>query len=150
MGLSFAVPIEVAMRVADQLKSEGHVTRGWLGVVIQDVTRDLASSFGMQHPKGALVSEVIPDSPAENAGIKTGDIILSFNGEEIQDSSQLPPLVGSSAVKEGADLLILRNGKEKNLKVKIGELPEEDELALNSSGGGGTVNKSVKLLGLKI
>jgi serine protease Do len=150
MGLSFAVPIEVAMRVAEQLKSDGHVTRGWLGVVIQDVTRDLANSFGMEHPKGALVSEVIPDSPAEKAGIETGDVILSFNGEEIHDSSQLPPLVGASAIKEGASLVLLRKGKEKQIKVNIGELPEEDELASSTSGGGGAINKTVKLLGLKV
>ncbi len=149
MGLSFSIPIEVAMRVADQLKNDGHVTRGWLGVVIQDVTRELANSFGMQHPKGALVANVLPNSPAEKAGIQAGDVILSYNGEDLQDSSQLPPLVGASAIEGGADLLILRNGKEKHIKVNIGELPGEDELAASSSGGG-AANKSVKLLGLTV
>ncbi len=149
MGLSFSIPIEVAMRVADQLKEDGHVSRGWLGVVIQDVTRELASSFGMKHPKGALVAKVLPNSPAEKAGIKTGDIILSYNGENIQDSSQLPPLVGASAVKGGADLLVLRSGKERHIKVNIGELPDEDELVASTSGAGGA-NKTVKLLGIKV
>src|SRR5690606_8966320 len=74
MGLSFAIPIEVAMDVAEQLKATGHVTRGWLGVLIQDVTRELAESFGMKRPEGALVAQVLPGSPAEKAGIKVGDV----------------------------------------------------------------------------
>ncbi len=147
MGLSFSIPIEVAMRVANQLKSDGHVTRGWLGVVIQDVTRDLADSFGMQHPKGALVAKVLPDSPAEKAGVKTGDVILSYNGEELHNSSQLPPLVGASEIEDGADLLILRKGREQHIKVNIGELPGEEELAANSTRGG---NTRVKLLGIMV
>ena len=89
MGLSFAIPIEMAMDVAEQLKTNGRVTRGWLGVLIQDVTRELADSFGMDHPKGALVARVMPDSPASVAGLQPGDVILEFNGMEITSSSKL-------------------------------------------------------------
>ena len=82
MGLSFAIPIEMAMNVADQLRTSGRVSRGWLGVLIQDVTRELADSFGMPHPKGALVARVLPGSPAEKAGFKKGDMLLAVNGVE--------------------------------------------------------------------
>ncbi len=129
MGLSFAIPIELAMDVADQLRTTGHVSRGYLGVLIQDVTRELAESFGLSHPKGALVSQVMPDSPAAKAGIKEGDIILSFNGHSLLNSSQLPPLVGASSVNGKADLVILRNRKELTLKVELAELPPEQAMA---------------------
>jgi serine protease Do len=98
-------------------------------VLIQDVTRELANSFGMKQPRGALVARVLPDSPAEKAGIQTGDIILKYNGTRLRNSSMLPPLVGSSRVDRPADVTVLRNGKRKQLKVNIGELPDEDTLA---------------------
>ncbi len=129
MGLSFAVPIDLAMNVAEQLKTKGHVSRGWLGVLIQDVTRDLAETFGMRHPRGALVSQVLPDSPAQKAGIEAGDVVLSYNGQELLTSSALPPLVGASPVDRPSKLLILRNGKEREIEVVIGELPEDDNMA---------------------
>ena len=128
MGLSFAIPIEVAMNVADQLRKSGRVSRGWLGVLIQDVNSDLAESFGMKRPRGALVSRVLPDSPAADAGFEVGDIILSFNGEEVIRSKDLPPLVGRTPVEQQAKVKVLRKGKRKNLKVTIGELPEQDEI----------------------
>ena len=126
MGLSFAIPIEMAMNVVEQLRTKGHVTRGWLGVLIQDVTRELADSFGMKHPKGALVARVLPDSPAEKGGLQTGDIILSYDGKPIVDSSMLPPLVGSSQVDHRAQLTILRAGREQQVEITIGELPREE------------------------
>ncbi len=129
MGLSFAVPIDLAMDVAEQLKTRGHVSRGWLGVMIQDVNRELAETFGMTHPKGALVAQVLPDSPAEAAGIQVGDVILSYNGRELLTSSSLPPLVGASPVERKARLQILRGGAEQNIEVMIGELPEEEAVA---------------------
>jgi serine protease Do len=147
MGLSFAIPIEVAMNVADQLRTKGHVTRGWLGVLIQDVTRELADSFGMKHPHGALVAKVLPDSPAEAAGLQTGDIVLEYNGKKIANSSMLPPMVGSSAVGESSELTVLRNGEREVINVKIGELPEENELAARGSPGR---KKRVSLLGLMV
>jgi serine protease Do len=132
MGLSFAVPIDLAMNVADQLRTKGHVSRGWLGVMIQDINRDLAESFGMRHPRGALVSRVLPDSPAEQAGVEVGDIIVSYNGHDLKSSSSLPPLVGASPVDRPSTLRVLRNGKERELQVVIGELPEEDSVAQNT------------------
>ncbi len=126
MGLSFSIPIEVAVNVADQLKSTGHVARGWLGVLIQDVTRELADSFGMKHPKGALVAKVLPDSPAHKAGLEAGDVILSFNGEPVHDSSMLPPIVGASRIDKPVEVIVLRSGKEKHFSVDIGLLPDEE------------------------
>ena len=128
MGLSFAVPIELAMDVANQLRTKGHVSRGWLGVLIQDVTRDLAETFGMRHPRGALVAQVLPKSPAEAAGLQAGDVILTYNDRELLTSSALPPLVGASSVDRPSKLKILRGGKEREIKVVIGELPDDDSL----------------------
>jgi serine protease Do len=129
MGLSFAIPIEMAIDIADQLKTKGRVSRGWLGVLIQEVTRDLADSFGMSKPSGALVARVLPDSPAEQAGIEVGDVILSFDGRDVAESTALPPIVGRTPVGTDATVKVLRSGKEKELKVRIGELPEEEQLA---------------------
>ena len=129
MGLSFAIPIDVAMQVVDQLKAQGKVSRGWLGVQIQDVTRELAESFGMKKPQGALVSKILPKSPAEAAGIQVGDIIEEFNGKEITTSATLPPMVGTTRIGESATLKVLRQGKSLNLPVKIGMLPDEEPLA---------------------
>lgn len=126
MGLSFAIPVDMAMQVVEQIKTTGHVARGWLGVLIQDVTRELAESFGMEKPRGALIAKVMPESPAEKAGFKVGDVVTSFNGVEISRSSSLPPLVGVSPVGKKVRVEILRNGKTKVLKVELGELPEDD------------------------
>ena len=134
MGLSFAIPIEVAMDVIEQLKNKGEVSRGWLGVYIQEVTHELAESFGLDKPVGALVSQVIEGSPAEKYGVRAGDVILSFNGKPILDSSNLPPLVGRVPVGDKAKLKLLRDGREKTLDVVIEQLPEDDK-QLASSGG---------------
>lgn len=127
MGLSFAIPIELAINVADQLREHGRVSRGYLGVLIQDVDHNLAESFGMAQPYGALVSRVMPDSPADRAGIEVGDVILAFNGQRLLNSSQLPPLVGASRVEEEASLQVLRNGEELTLAVQVGRLAEDEE-----------------------
>jgi len=129
MGLSFAIPIDVAMEVADQLRDQGYVKRGWLGVIIQEVTRDLAESFGLDKPSGALVAQVLPDSPALAAGLKEGDVIISFNGREIGLSSELPSQVGRVAPGKSAEVEIFRNGKMLMLEVEIGLLPSQEELA---------------------
>ncbi len=126
MGLSFAIPIEVAMDVIKQLKDKGEVTRGWLGVYIQEVTYELAETFGLEKPVGALVSQVIEGSPAEKHGIKAGDVILSFNGKSIIDSANLPPLVGRVPVGDKARVRLLRDGKYKTLEVVIEQLPDDD------------------------
>ncbi len=131
MGLSFSIPIDMAMKVVEQLKDGGKVARGWLGVLIQDVTRELAESFGMDKPRGALVAKVLKDSPAKKAGLEVGDIVISFNGEPVIRSSNLPPLVGISPVGGKVRVEILRKGKTKVLRVKLGELPDEEVLASN-------------------
>lgn len=125
MGLSFAIPIDVAMNVVEQIKSKGKVSRGWLGVQIQDVTRQLAESFGMDRPHGALVSKVIPGGPAEKAGIQIGDIIVEFNGQVIETSGELPPRVGMTPIDEKAKVKIIRQGDKQDISVKIGLLPAQ-------------------------
>lgn len=125
MGLSFAIPIDVAMNVSEQLESSGFVTRGWLGVVIQEVNKDLAESFGLDKPSGALVAKVLPGSPAEAAGFRDGDIITEFNGQSINLSSDLPHQVGRVKPGTKARVDIVRNGDDKVLTVNIGTLPDE-------------------------
>jgi len=125
MGVSFAVPIDVAMDVVEQLKETGRVSRGWLGVQVQEVTSDLAQSFGLDKPHGALVAQVLPESPAEKAGLKVGDIIVAFEGEPVRRSGELPPLVGQTKPGATARMTIIREGKEKELGIAIEELPEE-------------------------
>lgn len=125
MGLSFAIPIEVAMDVVDQLKTKGRVSRGWLGVLIQDVTLDLAESFGMKKPRGALVAKVLPDSPAQEAGIRVGDVIVKFNNQEVINSANLPPIVGSSTVGVKLPVEVVRETRPQTIMVTLGELPEE-------------------------
>ena len=132
MGLSFAVPIDVAMEVVEQLKAHGSVTRGWLGVMIQDVTRDLAESFGMSQPRGALVARVLPDGPAAKAGLQAGDVIVGFNGEDIVYSSDLPPRVGRTAVGRTVTVDVLRGGKPRALRLTVAALPDQPQAAANT------------------
>ncbi|MBD9355901.1 DegQ family serine endoprotease [Methylomonas albis] len=148
MGLSFAIPIDVAMNVVDQIKSKGKVSRGWLGVQIQDVTRQLAESFGMDRPHGALVSKVIPGGPAEKAGIQIGDIIVEFNGQVIETSGELPPRVGMTPIDEKAKVKIIRQGDKQDLSVKIGLLPAQPSAAAN--GPAATPEMAVNRLGLAV
>jgi serine protease Do len=129
MGVSFAIPIDTAMNVFRQIRDEGSVSRGWLGVLIQEVNRDLAQSFGLDKPRGALVAEVMMDSPARAAGLKPGDIVLQYEGEPITLSSDLPPMVGRTPVGETATLKVMRNGDIITVDVEIGQLPEEGEMA---------------------
>ena len=125
MGLSFAIPIDVAMEVVEQLKENGEVVRGWLGVGIQKVDMDLAKSFGLDRPSGALVTEVFPGSAAEQAGVLAGDIISSFNGKKVDLSDDLPQLVGRVKPSTTTQLVVVRDGKKKTLAVTIGALEEE-------------------------
>ena len=129
MGLSFAIPIDVAMNVVQQLKTKGIVSRGWLGVQIQDVTRELAESFAMDRPHGALVARVVEDSPAEKAGLKIGDVIVEFDGHVIETSGELPPVVGMTAIDEKVKLKIFREGSKKTIKVVVGLLDNKSVLA---------------------
>jgi serine protease Do len=134
MGLSFAIPVEVVMNVYRQILDKGKVSRGWLGVLIQEVTRELAESFGMERPHGALVAKVLPDSPAAKAGIKAGDVVVEFNSTEIDFSSDLPPLVGNSEVGKQVPVKLIRKGKTVLLSVTLAELPQEEELKLSAAG----------------
>ncbi|MFK7996967.1 MAG: DegQ family serine endoprotease [Granulosicoccus sp.] len=128
MGLSFAIPIEMAIDVATQIRESGEVTRGWLGVIIQEVTMELAESFGMQVAHGALVSRILPDSPASRSPLKLGDVITHFEGNRIERSSSLPPLVGRVPANSDAKLKVVREGKSIEVIVNIGELPSDDDL----------------------
>lgn len=133
MGLSFAIPIDLAMDVVNQLKSRGHVTRGWLGVLVQDVTRELAESFGMKTPGGAVAARVVPGSPAHKAGFEAGDVIVEFDGREVANSSSLPPLVGSTNIGKEVSVKVIRQSKPKVLMVTIGELPAEGDAKVASA-----------------
>lgn len=149
MGLSFAIPMEVAMQVADQLKADGKVTRGWLGVVIQEVNKDLAESFGLDKPAGALVAQVLEGGPADKGGLQVGDVILSLNGKPIIMSADLPHLVGGLKPGEKAELNVVRDGSRRKLDVTIGTLPEEgQELAASGPAQGG--ERSSNRLGVTV
>lgn len=149
MGLSFAIPMEVAMQVADQLKADGKVTRGWLGVVIQEVNKDLAESFGLEKPAGALVAQVLEDGPADKGGLLVGDVILSLNGKPIIMSADLPHLVGGLKPGEKAELDVVRDGSRKKLSVTVGTLPEEGQ-ELASSGSAQGAERSNNRLGVTV
>ena len=123
MGLSFAIPIDVAMHVKDQLQANGKVTRGRIGVAVQNVNQSLAQSFGLPKPEGALVSAVEDKGPAAKAGLKAGDVILGWNGANVDESSALPVLVADTAPGDNAKVRIWRDGKEQTVNVRVGEMP---------------------------
>jgi len=150
MGLSFAIPIHVAEDVINQLKKNGKVVRGWLGVYIQEVTDNLAKSFGMKKPMGALISKIIPDGPAEKSDLKVGDIILEFNNKKILNSSDLPPIVGSSKVGKRVDVKVLRSGKEMTIKFKVGKLPDQMQIQAKSDNSEPNKKSNINILGMDI
>ncbi|MDG2020040.1 MAG: DegQ family serine endoprotease [SAR86 cluster bacterium] len=133
MGVSFAIPIDYAMDVAEQLKENGYVARGWLGVSIQEINSELAEALEMEVPKGALISQIIKDSPAEQSGLEEEDVILFFDGEEIFYSSDLPLTVGSIRPGTQVNAMVLRNGKKKTIQVTVGELPKDPAIAFNDT-----------------
>ena len=147
MGLSFAIPMDVADNVINQLKKSGKVSRGWLGVYIQEVTNNLAKSFGMKNPSGALISKIIPDGPASKSDLKVGDIILKFDNKKIDTSSSLPPIVGNTKIGKNVTIEILRNGVKKNIKFKVQELPVQ-KTAKNIQSAPKKVSKNI--LGMTI
>lgn len=132
MGVSFAIPISVAMNTMNQLKEKGHVSRGMIGVQIQNVDRDSAKALGLPRSGGALVNSVTAGGAAEKAGIKVGDVILAFDGAEIVSSSDLPPIVGMTPPGTRVTVQVFRNGKTLDLPVTVGELPQDASVA---SGG---------------
>jgi len=128
-GLSFAIPINVAMSIAEQIKDQGYATRGWLGVTIQNVDQSLAESFGLNKPTGALIAQVSKNGPAAKAGLASGDIILQFNNRDVVSSNALPPLVGAVRPGSAVDVLVLRDGKEQTLSVTIETLERDRQVA---------------------
>jgi len=141
MGLSFAIPIDVAMNVAEQLKANGKVIRGWLGINIQQITEELSESFGMADTKGALIAGVGKDSPAEKGGLLAGDIILKFNNKQIVTSTDLPKFVGNTKPITTVPVEILRKGKKSTLQVKIGEMPTQEPQVAAKQNKKPTVNR---------
>jgi serine protease Do len=131
MGLSFAIPADVALDVQKQLKEKGRVARGRIGVVIQEVTRDLATSFGLDRPRGALVNSVEKASPAEKAGVEATDIIVAFDGRQVEASSDLPRIVGSTRPGSSVPLEVWRKGSVKKMTITVGELQEDRVAALD-------------------
>lgn len=133
MGLSFSIPIDVAIDISNQLKDSGRVSRGWLGVSIQELTKDLADSFGMRNAKGALIAGVEKGSPAEKGGLEAGDVIVKFDGHSIDTSSDLPRVVGMTKPNKMVKVDVLRKGRKKSLNFRIGEMPTEDIQIANNS-----------------
>ncbi|MEE9331160.1 MAG: DegQ family serine endoprotease [Methylophilaceae bacterium] len=134
MGLSFSIPIDVAVDISNQLKDTGKITRGWLGVAIQELTKDLAESFGMQNTNGALIAGVEKGSPAEKGGLEAGDVITQFDGKSIVASADLPRIVGSTKPNKLVAVGVLRKGKVKKLHFRIGEMPTEGiQMSQNST-----------------
>ncbi|OGL43310.1 MAG: hypothetical protein A2042_01240 [Candidatus Schekmanbacteria bacterium GWA2_38_11] len=142
-GIGFTIPINLAKEVLPQLKEKGKVRRAWLGVAVQDLTEDLAKSFNLKSAKGALVANVEKDGPAEKAGIKRGDVIVKFNGKEIENSHELSRKAASSEVGKKIDVVVIREGKEKTMEVTMGEYPSggasfgEGETEEGEEGGKG-------------
>ena len=126
IGIGFAIPVNVAQEVVPQLKERGHVTRGWLGVMIQKVTPDIAESLGLAEATGALVADVAKDGPAEAAGIKQGDVIVEYDGKKVNESSDLPLLVARTPIGKSVKVKVIRDKEEKTFAVKIAELKEEE------------------------
>jgi serine protease Do len=129
VGIGFAIPINMAKSVMPQLKERGKVIRGWLGVSIQEVTQEIKEQFGLKTEEGALIGEVTKDSPAYKGGMKRGDVIISFDGKKVKAMSTLPAMVAETPVGKEVEILIIRKGKEKRLRITIGELEEDTRVA---------------------
>ncbi|MDX8384901.1 MAG: DegQ family serine endoprotease [Gallionella sp.] len=146
MGLSFAIPIDVATQVVDQLRSTGKVTRGRIGVTIQELTSDLAESFGLSSPNGALVSSVEKNGPADKSGIEASDVILKFDGKLVNNSSDLPRIVAATMPGSKVQIEVWRKGKSKIITLSVGEMPEEGKLFSSANkkqpdGGSETISR---------
>jgi serine protease Do len=135
--IGFAVPVNMAKDILPQLRTAGRVTRGWLGVVIQGITPELAEQMELESEKGALVSRVMPDGPAAEAGIERGDVIVEFDGRPVEEMNDLPRIVASTPVDKKVKVVVMREGDRKTLKATIGRLEEPDETQLASEEGGG-------------
>ena len=146
IGLSFSIPTSVALTVVDQLKKNGTVQRGWLGVVMQDVDKALAESLELGKPQGALINAVEPDGPADDAGIVPGDVIVRFNGQPIIDSGDLPHVVGAIAPSKKVKVEVYREGKRKTINVKVGALDKDGAKVADRSNGADRLGLAVEKL----
>jgi serine protease Do len=147
IGLSFAIPSSVVRNVVAQIQETGEVERGWLGVSIQDVDRNLADSFGLDRPRGALIAQVGKGSPAEDAGLASGDIIVSFDDHDIETSADLPHIVGLIAPGTSVEAVIMRDGKERTLEVEVGALAADAVARVDTEAA---ADGTVRLLGMRI
>jgi serine protease Do len=147
IGLSFSIPVEVAVSAVQQLRESGTVQRGLLGVVVGAVTRELAEALGLERPVGAMVNDVTPDGAADRAGIKPGDVILEFNGVEVEIWNELPPLVGANPPGTKAEVLVSRDGTETSFEVVLDALPTDEE---GSGGAASGRESSSNVLGLAV
>lgn len=147
IGLSFAIPVSVVRNVVSQIQENGVVERGWLGVSIQDVDRNLAESFGLDRPRGALIAQVGRDSPAERAGLKSGDVIVAFDDEPIETSADLPHIVGLIAPGSRVEALLVRDGDEQRVTVEVGALASDQVARVDA---GVSVDGSLQLLGMRV
>jgi len=142
-GLAFSIPINMAKNIADQLKDKGEVVRGWLGVRLQGLDQNLAESFGMEKPQGALVAQVEENSPAAKAGIESGDVILQYNGKAVNKTADLPALVASTPIGDKIEIKLLRDGKEQTVTAEIGNLND-------GSDNGGSAKATAAARGLSL
>lgn len=150
MGLSFAIPIDVATGIADQLKISGKITRGRIGVMIQELTKELAESFGLSEANGALVVAVQKDSPAEKAGVAVSDVILKFDGKGVDSSADLPRIVGNTKPGSKVSMEVWRDGKIKKISITVGEIPSEEEIAVHGEEESNKPTKQIDRLGLAL
>ncbi|MBI3710847.1 MAG: Do family serine endopeptidase, partial [Proteobacteria bacterium] len=150
VGIGFAIPSSLAKPIVAQLRESGRVERGWLGVQIQPVTPEIAASLGLDEAKGAIVAKVSPNSPAALAGVQQGDVVLTFNGKEIAEVRDLPRLVANAHDGENAALEVVHNGAKKTLDVKIGRMPQGEQVAATDDDMSGGTVKSSRVLGLNL
>jgi serine protease Do len=129
VGIGFAIPANTANGIVQQILRNGRVSRGWIGVSIQPLDTDIASSLGLEEARGALIASVTPDGPAARAGLQQGDVILTFNGQQIENSRDLTQRVGATAIGQNSRVEILRNGRRQTLNLRLGERPSEQQLA---------------------
>lgn len=145
-GIGFAIPVNLAKQIVPQLRDDGKVTRGWLGVMVQPLSEELARSFGLDRAQGALVSEVVKGSPAERGGIKRGDVILRFDGQAVDERNDLPKLVAATRIGKTVKVVVFREGKERELKVDVGRLAEDGERQVAGAETGGKLGLAVSEL----
>ena len=143
IGIGFAIPANMARTVVDQIREYGHARRGWLGVRIQQVTPDIAESLGLHEPGGAMVAGVNEGGPADQAKLRNGDIILKFNGQDVKEMRTLPRIVAETPIGQEVPVTIWRDGKQQTVQAKVGELPDDQQVAAATPGpGGGKAGKT--------